>query len=374
MKEITNVSVEILKVHPRNTEFFDDISGEEYERFKKSIQEDGILSPILVSPDMTIISGNQRYKAAVDLGMKLVPVIIREDFIDEDEKLKKLLVANFGRLKNDPIKQGKVYKEYETLCGVKQGNNQYNSLGNNSPSMSQEQIAKELGVDVTTIRNLKRLSTISLDLQDLISEGKITATTGYKVLSKLSLEEQEELIQSLDVTKRLTQKEVQTYVDKIKQLESRKPEVVEVEKVIDNTDYSSIEKKDNEIKQLNEKYNNLKERESILNERIDIIEKNSEKYKQLTNEIEKLTKDKSDIARRIVAVTSISGLTEKIDFMLKNELAPIKYSQALLEACTDDIVANNLSNIIYSVQRWCDEMKTYLPNDDKNNTIDMAEV
>ena len=27
-KEITNVSIDILKVHPRNTEFFDDISGE----------------------------------------------------------------------------------------------------------------------------------------------------------------------------------------------------------------------------------------------------------------------------------------------------------------------------------------------------------
>lgn len=318
---------------------------------------------------MTIISGNQRYKAAVDLGVKLVPVIIREDFIDEDEKLKNLLVANFGRLKNDPIKQGKVYKEYETLCGISVGRPN-KELGNNSPIITQEQIAKELGVDVTTIRNLKRLSTLSPDLQDLISDGKITATTGYKVLSKLSKEEQEELIQSLDVTKKLTQKEVQQYIDKIKRLESREPEVIE----IDNTDYSSIEKKDNEIRQLNNKYNTLKEREAILNERIEIIEKNTEKYKQLTNEIEKLTKDKSDIARRIVAVTSISGLTEKIDFMLKNELAPIKYSQALVEACEDEIVGKNLSNIIYSVQRWCDEMKTYLPNDDKNNTIDMEEI
>lgn len=33
-KEITNVSIDILKVHPRNTEFFDDISGSEYEEFK----------------------------------------------------------------------------------------------------------------------------------------------------------------------------------------------------------------------------------------------------------------------------------------------------------------------------------------------------
>ena len=100
-KEITNVSIDVLKVHPRNTEFFDDISGEEYERFKNSIREEGIISEIIVAPDMTIISGHQRYKAAKDLGIKIVPVRIREDLIDEDKKLKTLLAANFGRNKNN---------------------------------------------------------------------------------------------------------------------------------------------------------------------------------------------------------------------------------------------------------------------------------
>lgn len=221
MKEITNVSTSVLKVHPRNTEFFDDISGEEYARFKKSIQEDGILSPILVSPDMTVISGHQRLKACKDLGINLVPIMIREDLINEDDKVKTLLVANFGRLKNDPIKQAKVYKEYEKICGVRQGSAFQKAGGNNSPQVTQEDIAKELGVDVTTIRNIKRLSTLSLDLQDLISDGKITATTGYKILARLTQEEQEELVKNLDVTKKLTQNQVQEYVDKIAELNNK---------------------------------------------------------------------------------------------------------------------------------------------------------
>ena len=221
MKEITNVSTSVLKVHPRNAEFFDDISGEEYARFKKSIQEDGILSPILVSPDMTVISGHQRLKACKDLGINLVPVMIREDLINEDDKVKTLLVANFGRLKNDPIKQAKVYKEYEKICGVRQGSAFQKAGGNNSPQVTQEDIAKELGVDVTTIRNIKRLSTLSLDLQDLISDGKITATTGYKILARLTQEEQEELVKNLDVTKKLTQNQVQEYVDKIAELNNK---------------------------------------------------------------------------------------------------------------------------------------------------------
>ena len=54
-KEITNVSIDILKIHPRNNEFFDDITGKEYEDFKKSVAEEGIISEIIVAPDMTII-------------------------------------------------------------------------------------------------------------------------------------------------------------------------------------------------------------------------------------------------------------------------------------------------------------------------------
>lgn len=220
MKEITNVSTSVLKVHPRNAEFFDDISGEEYARFKKSIQEDGILSPILVSPDMTVISCHQRLKACKDLGINLVPVMIREDLINEDDKVKTLLVANFGRLKNDPIKQAKVYKEYEKICGITMGRPS-KEVVNNSRLITQEDIAKELGVDASTIRNIKRLSTLSPDLQDLISDGKITATTGYKILARLTQEEQEELVKNLDVTKKLTQNQVQEYVDKIAELNNK---------------------------------------------------------------------------------------------------------------------------------------------------------
>lgn len=69
-----NVSVDILRVHPRNAEFFDDISGKDYEDFKNSIKEGGIISDIIVAPDMTIISGHQRYKAAKELGIKMVPI------------------------------------------------------------------------------------------------------------------------------------------------------------------------------------------------------------------------------------------------------------------------------------------------------------
>ena len=94
-------------------------------------------------------------------------------------QLKKLLAANFGRLKNNPVKQGKVLPEYEKLCGVERGNNQH-SLRQNVASITQEDIAKELGVDVRHIQRLKKLQTLSPELQQLIEDGTVRHTkTNY---------------------------------------------------------------------------------------------------------------------------------------------------------------------------------------------------
>lgn len=146
---------------------------------------------------MTIISGHQRLKACKELNFKTVPVIINDNLDDEDEKLKKLIAANFGRLKNDPIKQAKLLKEYEKLSGVRQGSAYKKAEPNYSVQLTQENIAKQLGVSVDTLQNIKRLTTLLPEFQDIISSGDITATTGYKVLAKLSEEEQQKLLSEL---------------------------------------------------------------------------------------------------------------------------------------------------------------------------------
>ena len=55
----------VLNVHPRNAEFFDDVNGAEYDRLVESIREHGVLTPLRVTKDMTLISGHQRKRAAL---------------------------------------------------------------------------------------------------------------------------------------------------------------------------------------------------------------------------------------------------------------------------------------------------------------------
>lgn len=364
-KEITHVSIEILKIHPRNTEFFDDISGEEYENFKRSIQEEGIISEIIVAPDMTIISGHQRYKAAKELGIKMVPIRIREDLIDEDKKLKVLLAANFGRSKNDEAKQRKVAVEYVRLCGYKPGDNQWSAHN----GLTLDEIASQLGTSKT---NLKRALSIERNLTDsmkeLLDTGVITKTLAADVIAALDEDEQAKLILQLDVTQKYTKKQVQQYIDeirsyktKIKDLESRKPKEVRVE--VDKTDYAKISKLEHRITELE-----IQKRQLEL--AAELNKEDAEKFAKLKSDIAFLTKQKDDLGRQIASATELSELTVTLQKVLEKDLAPIKFKRCMEQLDISTTARKNLEDIVYLVDTWSAEMHKYL-KDDYNKVINI---
>lgn len=346
-KEITNVSIGVLKVHPRNTEFFDDISGKQYEEFKNSIKEEGIISEIIVAPDMTIISGHQRYKAAKELGIKMVPIRIREDLIDENKKLKVLLAANFGRSKNDESKQRKVTVEYVKLCGYKNGEigngRKKDSHNGKATQLTLDQIAKQLG---TSKSNLTRALSIERNLTEpmkkLLDDGVISKTVASDIIASLSNDEQEELIKSMDITKKITKGQVQQYIDKIKQLENDNPKVKELETQISE----------------------LKMEKNILERKVKLNQEESDKYNKLKSDIEFLTKQKTDLGRQIDSATELAGLTVRLQKLLETELAPIKFKRCIEELDSSDVCVGNLTDIINRIDDWSDEMKKILNNND----------
>lgn len=342
--EVQNIAVDVLKVHPRNQEFFDDISGQDYENFKKSISEEGIISEIIVAPDMTIISGHQRYKAAKDLGMKMVPIRIREDLIDEDKKLKVLLAANFGRTKNDEAKQRKVAVEYVRLCGYEHGEigrNHSQKVHNGlSEKLTLDEIAAQLGTSKT---NLKRALSIERNLTDsmkeLLDTGIISKTLAADTIASLSPQEQEELISSLDTTKRITQKEMQKYIDEVKESKKR----------------------------LESQVAELRSEKSVLETKVRINEENAERYEKLQSDINFLTKKKTDLGRQINSATELAGLTVKLQKLLEEELAPIKFKRCIEELDSSDVCVENLLDIITKIDNWSSEMKNIVNK--KNDVI-----
>lgn len=299
------VSVDILKVHPQNTEFFDDISGQDYEDFKKSIQEDGIISDIIVAPDMTIVSGHQRYKAAKELGIKMVPVQIREDLMDDDKKLRVLLAANFGRKKNSEAKKRKIAVEYVKLCGYKHGGDR--SARRQHGALTTAEIAAHLGTSERSLQRALRIENKLTDsMKQILDEGVISQTVASDVIASLTPEEQEQLISSLPVTEKLTQKKIQEEIDKMKS-NSPAPEVKEVQVIPE--DYEDLKRNNIQLQKDNEKLKN--KTNEVVNLREEV-----ENYKKDYNTMKRLHDEKADEAASLKAqIRNMEASTPEAKFI-----------------------------------------------------------
>ena len=61
-------------------------------------------------------------------------------------------------------------------------------------------------------------------MKELLDTGEITKTLAADTIASLLEDEQEELLKKLDITKKITKREVQQYIDRIKQLNPIKKE------------------------------------------------------------------------------------------------------------------------------------------------------
>ena len=340
------ININELKPHPRNNEFFDDITGDSWNAFLESIESSGIIEPIVVTQGMIIISGHQRVRAAKELGIETVMVDIRK--YDEDDKVLKDLIETNIRQRGignpNPVKLGRCIKELERIYGIQHGatsfqGNQYNEVSPKlSESPTQERLADMIGISVDTLNNYKKLTELVPELQDWVETGILAPTTAIALIKYMSPSEQEDFVKSMDVTQKITKKEVQQYIDKIKQLETNNPKVKELE---------------NQISELKTEKNML-ERKARLNQ------EESDKYNKLKSEIEFLTKQKSDLGRQIDSATELAGLTVRLQKLLEDELAPIKFKRCMETLDSSDVCVENLEEIITKLDNWSYEMKKLL--------------
>lgn len=87
MLEIINIDINKLKPYKNNPRKND----EAVEYVANSIKEFGFKVPIIVDKDYEIIAGHTRLKAAQQLGLKEVPIIIADDLTEEQVKAFRLV-------------------------------------------------------------------------------------------------------------------------------------------------------------------------------------------------------------------------------------------------------------------------------------------
>lgn len=124
----------------------------------ESIKEHGILQPLIVSPKgdkFELIAGERRLRSAMELELKEVPVIIRD--VSDQKKLEIALIENLQREDLSPIESAVAYSQLI---------NEFN--------LTQEELAKKMGIARSTISNTIRFLLLPEEIKIALSKKQIT--------------------------------------------------------------------------------------------------------------------------------------------------------------------------------------------------------
>lgn len=94
----------------------------------------------------------------------------------------------------NPMKMAKCIMELERIKGIRQGGdrgNQYLPKRDNLALPNQSDIAEELKISQRQLQDYKKLTTLIPELQQMVENGSMKATVGYKIWAKMPQDEQE---------------------------------------------------------------------------------------------------------------------------------------------------------------------------------------
>ena len=98
------INIDELKPHPRNNEFFSDMTGEKWNEFLDSIKTRGIIEPIVITSEKVIVSGHQRVRACKKLGIRSVMCDVHTYNNDDESIFINTTLYNASRIKDIPSK------------------------------------------------------------------------------------------------------------------------------------------------------------------------------------------------------------------------------------------------------------------------------
>lgn len=205
-KRLLEVEVSQVKPNPfQPRENFDSIALEE---LKQSIAENGVIQPIsvrIINSGYELIAGERRLRAVRDLGLDRIPAYVLEVNTDE-EMLELSLIENIQRENLNPIDEANGYKTLITKC-----------------NLTQDEVARKVGKDRTTITNFLRLLNLPGMIQKSLVHGEISAGHARAILS-LSDKSQQIDLWKRTVKNKYSVRQVEKLVKSITQLSKPKKE------------------------------------------------------------------------------------------------------------------------------------------------------
>ena len=176
--------LEINRIHNFANHPFKVVDDEEMDELVESIEKNGILVPVLVRPDVNnsyeMIAGHRRMHAAIKIGLKTIPAIVRD--LDDDEAIIVMVDSNIQRKKLLPSEKAFAYKmKLEAMkhrVGRKSKEN-VSQLGTHYRADSE--LANELGESRNTIRRFIRLTELIPELLEYVDKKRLPFTSGVDI-------------------------------------------------------------------------------------------------------------------------------------------------------------------------------------------------
>jgi ParB family transcriptional regulator, chromosome partitioning protein len=178
-EQVQEVSVKELRPNPyQPRKVFDQKAIDE---LKESIQEHGILQPILARKSIKgyeIILGERRFRAASEAGLKTVPVIVKD--YSEEKMMEVALIENLQREDLNPVEEAQAYQKL--IDHLK---------------LTQEELASRVGKSRPHIANHIRLLQLPKPVLDLLSNGMITMGHGRALLGLKKKSKMQQVVQRI---------------------------------------------------------------------------------------------------------------------------------------------------------------------------------
>ncbi len=154
--------IELAQIAPNPRQPRHIMRAPELEELAASIREHGLLQPLLLTPAPApngiryhLIAGERRWRAAQLAGLRQVPAIVRGS--TPQQMLELALVENVQRADLNPLEEAEAYRQLMDEFGL-----------------TQEQVARKVGKDRTTVSNMLRLLKMPEVLKQAVAEEKIS--------------------------------------------------------------------------------------------------------------------------------------------------------------------------------------------------------
>ncbi len=162
-------SVEVGKLSPAPTQPRKSFIKEEIERLAASIAARGVLQPLRIRPDPErqcwwIVTGECRWKAAVEAGLTHVPCIEVDGEISEADQLADQVIENSVRNALRPLELARALAKLKALKGC-----------------NSRVLAEELGLSGSAITRAEALLTLTPDVQAMVDDGRLAESAAYEI-------------------------------------------------------------------------------------------------------------------------------------------------------------------------------------------------